>query len=197
MKRIKREIDLSTEEKKKEFFDILDGFKCKKEAYEYLGICGNSYGIIHLNELANAVGFNLNIYSERRKTKSKVCLCCGEKFIPKTLSQKFCSLSCAASYNNKKRDEISNETRRKLSESLKIYYKEHPKEAKNGVRRINGKKTRIEPKKCPICGSIDCERKGICGHTKKFFENLTYFGFDIGYLGTDRVFEEYERVKRY
>lgn len=192
----KRNIDLSTEEKKKEFFDILDGFKCKREAYEYIGVYDNSYGISYLKELANIVGFDLKTYTERKSLKNKICLRCGKEFKPKKAAQKFCSPSCSVSYNNNKRGEISNETKKKQSESLKKYYKEHPKEAKNGFRWINGKKTRIEPKKCPICGSIDCERKGICGHTKKFFENLTYFGFDISYLGTDRVFEEYERVKK-
>lgn len=191
----KKEIDLSTEEKKKEFFDILNGFKSKREAYEYLGISGNNLGIARLNTLAITVGFDLKIYAERRKAKSKICLHCGEEFIPKTLSQKFCSLSCAASYNNKKRDEPSKESRQKQSESLKKYYKEHPKVAKNGLRWIDGKKTRIEPKRCPICGSIDCKGRGLCKHTKVFFKNLIYFGFNINCLGTNKVFEEYERIK--
>ena len=188
----KKEIDLSTEEKKKEFFDILNGLKCKREAYEYLGISGNNYGIVRLNELASIVGFDLNVYAERRRTKSKICLCCGKEFVPQTLSQKFCSLSCAASYNNKKRNKPSEEVKAKVSEGLKRYYREHPRKTIKGVKKIGNKKVKI----CPICGGIDCERKGICNHTKKFFENLVYFGFDINCIGTDKVFEEYERVKK-
>lgn len=192
----KKEIDLSTEEKKKEFFDILNGFKCKREAYEYIGVCDNSYGIAYLKKLANIVGFNLDIYAEKRALKNKICLHCGREFKPKKESQKFCSQSCSVSYNNAKRDKENKDYKAKISESLKKYYKVHPKEAKNGFRWIDGKKTRIEPKRCPICGSIDCERRGICKHMKKFFENLVCFGFDVNCLGTNKVFEEYERVKR-
>lgn len=192
----KKEIDLSTDVKKKEFFDILDSFKSKREAYEYLSVYDNSYGITYLRELANIVGFDLKTYSEKKKLKNKICLHCGKEFNPKKASQKFCSKSCSVSYNNAKRDKEDKEYKTKLSESLKKYYKEHPKEAKNGFRWIDGKKTRIEPKKCPICGKTDCEKKGICKHNKKFFENLKYFGFDINCLGTDKVFDEYEKVKK-
>lgn len=192
----KRKIDLSTEEKKKILFNILNGFKSKKEAYEYLGVHDNSYGIAYLKDVANIVGFNLETYSERKHLKNKICLYCGKEFKPKTTKQKFCSVSCAASYSNRKRDKENKEYKVKLSESLKKYYKEHPKKANNGFRWVNGKRIRIEPKKCSICGKTDCERKGICKHTKKFFENLSYFGFDMGSLGTDRIFEEYERIKK-
>ena len=192
----KRVIDLSTEEKKKEFFDTLDGFKSKREAYEYLGVCGNAYGIKYLNEIANKVGFDLSVYAIRRKRKVKKCLYCGKEFMPQHSTQNFCSHSCSASYNNKRRDKTKEEYKLKLSESLKKYYREHPKEAKNGFRWIDGKKTRIEPQKCPICGSAHCEKKGICRHTKKFFMNLIYFGFNLDCLGTEKVFDEYERVKK-
>jgi hypothetical protein len=192
----KKEIDLSTEEKKKEFFDILNSFKSKTSACKYLGVHHNQYGFAYLKSLSEKVGFDLNFYSETRKVNSKICLHCGKEFIPKDKIQKFCSQSCSASYNNKRRNIENTESRRKQSESLKKYYKEHPKEAKNGFRWIDGKKTRIEPKRCPICGSIDCERRGICKHMKKFFENLVYFGFDVKCLGTNKVFEEYERIKK-
>ena len=193
----KREIDLSTNEKKKEFFDILDGFKCKREAYEYLCVYDNSYGISYLKELANMVGFDLNIYAKRNSIENKICLWCGKEFSPKRGVQKFCSSSCAASYNNTKRDKENKDYKIKLSKSLKKYYKEHPKEIKGDFRWIDGKKTRIKTKKCSICGGIDCEKKGICKHTKKFFENLTYFGFDVNCLGTNKVFEEYERISKF
>lgn len=198
MKRIKRKIDLSTEEKKKEFFDILNGFKCKREAYEYLGISGNNYGINRLNELSSIVGFDLNSYADKRRVKPIYCLKCGKEFMPKSPKQKFCSSSCAASYNNEKREKPSKQFRLKVSEGLKKYYSEHPKKTSSGYRykSTDGQKIRIKPKLCPICGSTDCERKGICYHTKKFFENLTYFGFDINCLSTQKVFDEYERIKK-
>lgn len=195
MKKVKREIDLTTEEKRKEFFNILDKFNSKTEAYEYIGVSCNSNGIRYLKELANKVGFNLDTYAERRSLKPKKCVKCGKEFIPNCSIQKFCSHSCCASYNNKRR---SNETLEKLRNSLKKYHRENPKKINLNAEFtwVGGKKIRIKPKKCPICGSGDCERKGICNHTKKFFENLVYFGFDKNSIGTDRVFEEYERVKR-
>lgn len=195
MKRIKREIDLSTEEKKKEFFDILDGFKSKTEAYDYVGVSDNSYGIKYLEDLANTVDFDLNTYAKRRAVGVKKCLKCGKEFKASYKEQKFCSRSCGASFNNSHR---SAETINKLRESLKKHYEDNPRPINSNAEFtwIGGKKIRIKPKLCPICGSTDCERKGICYHTKKFFENLTYFGFDINCLGTQKVFDEYERIKK-
>ena len=195
MKKNKREIDLSTEEKKKEFFDILDGFKCKREAYEYLGICGNNYGITYLKELADKVSFDLSTYAKRRAAKPKKCLECGKEFKTGNSKQKFCSRSCRASYNNRLRPPYSESYRKKISDSLHKYYETRPHKD-NDYRIVLGEKIRINPKICPICGKTDCERKGICIHTKKFFENLVYFGFDINCIGTDKVFEEYEIVKK-
>lgn len=195
MKKIKREIDLTTEEKRKEFFGILNGFKSKTEAYEYLGISGNNNGIKYLKELANKVGFDLNIYAERRAVKLKKCLECGKEFKPEYLKQKFCSRSCCASYNNRLRPPYNESFRKKISESLYKYYKNKPHK-NNDYRTLLNKRVRITPKVCPICGKTDCERKGVCYHTKKFFENLTYFGFDMNCLGTEKVFDEYDRVKK-
>ena len=132
---------------------------------------------------------------EKKKLKVKICLECGKEFESKHSAQKFCSSSCSASFNNKHR---SIDSINKQRESLKKYYENNPKPINlNGeFTWVGGKKTRIKPKVCPICGSIYCERKGICYHTKKFFENLYYFGFNLEYLGTDKVFEEYERIKK-
>ena len=195
MKRNKREIDLSTEGKKKEFFDILNGFKCKREAYEYLGVSDNSYGVKYLKDLSDEVEFDLNVYAKRRAIGVKKCLTCGKEFKPSYKEQKFCSRSCCASFNNRHR---SVETINKLKESLKKFYENNPRQINpnSEFTWVGGKKTRIRPKTCPICGKADCERKGICYHTKKFFENLMYFGFDINCLGTQKVFDEYERIKK-
>lgn len=195
MKKVKREIDLSTKEKKKEFFEILDSFKSKTEAYKYIGVSCNSYGIKYLKELADNVNFDLDVYAERRTVKIKKCLQCGKEFKSSHKDQKFCSQSCSAIYNNKNR---SLETRKKQINSLKLFYRNHPKQIdfNREFTWVGGKKRRIKPKECPICGKIGCERKGICYHTKKFFENLSYFGFDINCLGTEKVFDEYDRVKK-
>lgn len=194
MKKNKREIDLTTEEKRNEFFKILNNFKTKAEAYEYIGVSDNSNGSLYLKRLAKIVGFDLNVYAERRKISPIKCIKCGKEFKPKSSSQKFCSRSCSASYNNERR---SIKTLEKLRESLKKYYRENPKSINFNAEYtwVGGKKIRIKPKVCPICGEISCDRKGICSHTKKFFENLAYFGFDMNCLGTKNVFNEYERIK--
>lgn len=113
----KRQIDLSSEEKKKEFFDILNGFKCKREAYEYLGVYDNKKGIEYLQIIANEVGFDLNVYKERKKAKTKVCLECGIEFKPSNSSQKFCCRSCSAVYNNRLRKPYGDEFGEKISNS--------------------------------------------------------------------------------
>lgn len=56
--------------------------------------------------------------------KMRNCLNCDKLFKGRA-SRKFCSRSCAASYNNKKR-EISHDTRRRISRSLREYYATHP-----------------------------------------------------------------------
>lgn len=195
MKKIKREIDLTTEERRKEFFDILNGFKSKTEAYEYIGVSGNNNGIKYLKELSDKVGFDLNIYTERRAVKLKKCLECGKEFKPEYPKQKFCSRSCSAVYNNRLRPPYDNSFRQKISDSLRKYYENKPHKD-NEHRMFFGKKMRIKPKVCPICGGTDCESKGICHHTKKFFENLSYFGFDMNCLGTKNVFGECDRIKK-
>lgn len=82
-----------------------------------------------------------------------------------------------------------------VSEKLRQFYsnKIHKDEEH---RTFLGKKIRVKAKVCQICGKIDCEKKGICRHTKKFFKNLSYFGFNIDSLGSDNVFNEYNLVKQ-
>lgn len=49
-----------------------------------------------------------------------ICLYCGKE----THNQKFCSQSCAASYNNKRRGTRTSETKQKISQSLKLNAKQ-------------------------------------------------------------------------
>ena len=68
-----------------------------------------------IKKLAEDYGFDWKIWSERRKKKTITvkCLCCGKEIEPpdgwKT-QRKFCSSSCAATYNNKARGAIKHET---------------------------------------------------------------------------------------
>lgn len=129
-----------------------------------------------------------------RKLIEKICECCGKPYKTREPKQKFCSLSCSASYNNIGRVH-TNKTKEKISQSLHLHYDGIPHKDEEH-RQYNGKKIRVMKSKCPICGERDCHRQGICKHTKKFFINLTYFGLDEKKIGTNEIFGEYEKVKK-
>jgi len=79
-----------------------------------------------------------------------VCENCKKSFISKDKRQRFCERSCAQSFNNKKRPPVSEQQRKKASESLKLYHKENPATEKQRVRQRKavGKATKTgkEPK---------------------------------------------------
>jgi hypothetical protein len=86
---------------------------------------------------------------------------------------KFCSRSCSAIVNGKKRivsDETKNKIRLKLTTS--------PKQ-----------------KLCKICGQHKCVNIEICKHTLIWFNNLLPFGFDVKTIGTINVYNEFYRIK--
>lgn len=145
---MKKTIDISTEEKKKEVFDILNGFKSKNQAHIYFGISDNADGSKYLAEIADNVGFNLSIYKERQKRKVRYCKQCGKEILNKW-AKNFCSSSCAATYNNKQRDKSVYE---KLGDKLRIHEKkEHTKRKPK------------EEKYCIICGNkIENKSKKFC-----------------------------------
>lgn len=83
--------------------------------------------------------YNLDIESivnENKKPEKKYCLYCGEEI--KGENKKFCNSSCAASYNNKNR-KVSEEQKRKTSESLKEHFKQHGYPKHNNIPRITNK----------------------------------------------------------
>lgn len=134
---MKNKIDVSTEEKRKEIYDIFDSLTSKNKIHEYFNISDNKSGSEYIKQIANEIGFDLNVYKERKK---RFCLNCGKEL--KKGQNKFCSSSCAASFNNKKRGKRSEETKKKISESLKSKY---------------------EPNRCIICGNIiDNRNKKYC-----------------------------------
>lgn len=106
MRKKKKVIDISTEEKKKEVFERLDGFTSKNQAHEYFGISDNKQGSEYLKQIALSVGFDLSIYKERRKKPIRYCKQCGKEITSKW-GKDFCCSSCANSYNNRKRGKES------------------------------------------------------------------------------------------
>ena len=109
---MKHKIDITTKEKRKEIYDIFNTLTSKNQIHEYFNISDNKNGSDYIKQIANEIGFDLNVYKERKK---KYCLNCGKEL--KKTQKKFCSSSCSATYNNKLRI-LSDESKRKISESL-------------------------------------------------------------------------------
>ena len=173
MKYVNRVIDLTDERQRKELLYTFNSFSTKKECYEYLGVCDNNQGIKYLKDICKVIGFDLDIYKLRRKSKtSKVCLTCGKEFITEYCSQKFCSRSCSATYNNQHRSE---ETIKKLKESLHRYNETRPKKEKIKLCPICGNKIDNNKKYCEDCRKKVKERNVetlhtyICGNCGKEF----------------------------
>ena len=113
----------------------------------------------------------------------KLCLYCNTP-IPynKRFNSKFCCCSCAAKFNNKNRIKHgwkpSKQQRDKTSKTLKSYY--------SNIKKV---------KHCKWCGAIkgQCKRPDICKHYKLFDTLAKYFGFDKTVIGTEKIYEEYEK----
>ena len=96
--------DLSTEEKKKELYDLFNSFNLRKEIYEYFGICRNTTNNQYIKKVCEQIGFDLNSYDTKKKKYEKhYCLNCGKEIISGDYRKKFCDSSCASTYNNKHR----------------------------------------------------------------------------------------------
>ena len=92
-------IDISTEEKKQEVYELFKNFKNKSQIHEYYGISDNSQGCKYIKEIADEIGFDLSSY---KKKETRYCLECGAEL--KKGQAKFCCKSCAVTYNNRQRD---------------------------------------------------------------------------------------------
>ena len=148
-------IDISTEEKKQEVYKIFESFENKTQIHKYYKISDNTQGSEYIKQIANEIGFDFNVYKERKR---KFCLHCGKEIIGKgKSSKKFCNSSCAASYNNRKRGEHSEETKMKISQSLTKNDKQKPHKTLETSRekyclhcnkKLDGRKTKFCSKKC-------------------------------------------------
>lgn len=110
-------IDISSEEKKKKIYDIFNSLNSKNQIHEYFKISDNKNGSEYVKKIAYEIGFDLNVYKERKK---KYCLKCGKQL--KSGQKKFCSSSCSASYNNLQRGSLKESTKIKISNKLKEKY---------------------------------------------------------------------------
>ena len=135
---MKNKIDISTEEKRKEVYEIFNSLTRKNKVHEYFNISDNKNGSEYIKQIANEIGFDINVYKERKK---KYCLQCGKEL--KKGQNKFCSSSCSATYNNVLR-EVSEETKEKISKSLT--------KEKNITFEVLEKKSLKEKRYCLECG---------------------------------------------
>lgn len=120
-------IDISTQEKKKKVFDEFNLLSSKSQAHDYFGISDNKQGSEYLKEIASLVGFDLNIYKERKKKPIKFCRECGKE-IKSKWAECFCCSSCAAKYNNRLRIKQTNKkenTKKEIRVKKEISIKKH------------------------------------------------------------------------
>lgn len=135
-------IDISTEDKKKELLILFKSFHKIGDIYRYFNISDSTKNVHYIRNIASEIGFDLETY---RLKPQKYCLYCGCPI--GSHQKKFCSRSCAASYNNTLRGPRSEETKEKIRSTLKS---KHPlKKDNNRVKRDH----KIQNTKCLICGA--------------------------------------------
>ena len=154
--------------KKETLFDILDKSKSKSDAARNLGYTyynGKINEILH--DIADSVNFDLTIYNERKK---RFCLVCSKQLNKE--QQKFCSSSCAASYNNKGRIRTK-ESRDKVAKIMKEKYENGELEYFKQSRFTSNNQPRKKEKWINIC--IICKKEfsgmGIRTQRKTCSEN--------------------------
>lgn len=131
-----------------------------------MGYTGSKYHLENMTKAGVKGNEKIQQLKEERIKKynenpTRCCNCDGKIEYDKKRN-KFCSKSCSATYNNKKRDGLKEETKRKISESLTGY--KHSEETKSKLRgNTNGRGggrgscgVRIEP--CKICGKLFTQR---------------------------------------
>lgn len=109
----KLEIDISTDDLKKEVFNLFSEFNKICDIYNFFRVKDTPYNNRYVHKIANEIGFDFSVYKERKK---RYCKNCGKEL--KKGQKKFCCSSCAAKYNNVGRNH-SEETKEKISKALR------------------------------------------------------------------------------
>ena len=115
--------------RKKNIYDLFNSFTKIKDICKYYNVNLNTYNLKYIHKIADEIGFDLKIYKQKRRKYKfpKYCLFCGKEIIGGDVRKKFCNSSCAAKYNNKRREGPSDEVKIKISESLKKVYSDEEK----------------------------------------------------------------------
>jgi very-short-patch-repair endonuclease/rRNA maturation endonuclease Nob1 len=128
-----------------------------------------------------------------------VCPACGKTF--RTISGKFCSRDCSIHYSGNKSRQLSDESRKKQSESLKKFFESHP-EAKErsalAMTKVNerryDKHYEYQPKvmiKCSVCGKdIKKTKSGMCQDCLRHSEAGLEYLSQKGKKGHEQVVAE-------
>jgi hypothetical protein len=131
--------------------------------------------------------------------KNKTCSYCGKEITSK-YGKKFCNQHCSAKYNNANRTYLPKDDCR----THKTHCINCGKEIEVNVRAALKKckcddcRSSYGNKRCSVCGQQrkNCKRKDICGKKYQLFPSLIkYFGFDQTKIGTEQVYEEFDRIK--
>lgn len=102
-----------------------------------------------------------------RKEKLYTCLECNNEFKSIEHHPKFCGLSCSSKYNNKRRN-LSLETKKQISESMKIYHKS--KEIIHHYTCFICKKDFSSTKRIRMDRKIHCQ---LCKRKVDLFKEIT------------------------
>ena len=121
-----------------------------------------------------------NIAKNNKCIMEYICQNCGKAHDGTYGSGRFCSIHCQISFSNKKRGNLSIETKQKISNSLK--------KEKNKICSICGKPF-IAKGKEKYCSS-ECKR-----FSKIIPTFIKYFSFDENIIGTSDIFKEVDRIK--
>jgi len=131
----------------------------------------------------------------------KVCKHCG-KPIPweKRLTNEYCSSSCAASENNKGKVKNPNGNNGQRVKTKEEYLEHRRLTAHNRIIETNYSQYNIPkvlPGCCPICGEYQCDKEFCKKHNFSQLIGLAKrYGLDAGSIGTTKIFEEFERIKK-
>lgn len=180
---------LNSIDNKEALRELWETFDSMQEIYDYYGVSRNSSNQKIIYEKLNELNLPLDIWRQKH-THIKICLNCGKQYNSKYNNSKFCSHSCSATYNNKKRSHTT-----KINVNKSVSNAKNKKEVNEGVSNVKNKKEN-KLKVCKFCGQEHCEKIDACSYQSvKWFKQLECFGFDLTKIGTIEIHKEYNKVK--
>ena len=181
-------------------------------------ICEKLYGVYNensrkkLKNIFNSLNYNWAEHIIKvKKLKTKYCLNCQKEL--KKGQHKFCSTSCAATFNGAKRKPLSEESKNKISIGLKKYYYQEKKFLENFFKNqdnvnndidLNLLFNEIQPHFCKFCGeklknsktdfcNNDCKKHYYESEYRKYIERWKN-GEERGYTDSLQI---NKKIRRY